>query len=110
MTDVEVGNFLADVVKKWNPAYLWGEDMRDGVTLTYEKAYTTVSYSDLGVGEEYVVQAFRQEWPGRQIEIDEWGGCESCGFGRTVSIVISGPAPWMPLSSTESDRRSLNAE
>lgn len=74
-------------------AWNLGNDLED-VLVTYEAAYTTLEYCDSGVGEHYVVKALQAEYPSHRVEVDEWGGCESCGFGRTVSITVHGKCPW----------------
>lgn len=63
------------------------------VTLQIEqtRAYTTLEYKDSGIGEEYLVNALAERYPGHQVEAEEQGGCDTCGHGRTVTITIVPP-------------------
>ena len=86
-----MANCLRAIVKKhtrWDV-----RDEFDRITVHQEKNHTELTWSDSGVGEDYVMSAFRKEWPERTIEIDIDGGCDTCGYGRQLSVTISGSVP-----------------
>lgn len=92
MTEEQLEKFLAEVVKRNQK---WDEDF-GGLVVSREAAFTELAYTDSGVGEDYVVKAFRMEWPDRNVDVDTEGGCDTCEWGRTVTITISGSPPWEP--------------
>lgn len=89
MNEEELAIKLAAIVKT---RQRWDEDF-GGLTVRREKAFTELEYRDSGVGEDYVRRAFEEEWPDRSFDVDTQGGCDSCGYGRTISITISGAQP-----------------
>lgn len=50
---------------------------------------TILEYTDAGVGEDYILQKCNVLFPGTTVEVE--GGCDSCGYGRTVTLNI----PWI---------------
>lgn len=90
MTEKELSKYLEGIVKANSS---WSEDF-ERLTVYQNPTYVELSYNDSGAGEEYVVQAFQKAWPDRFIDSEAFGGCDSCGYGRSVSITISGKAPW----------------
>lgn len=89
MTEQQLALKLEGIVKAQSD---WREDF-GGLTVHQESRFTELQYSDSGVGEDCVAQALRKEWPDRVIEVDTSGGCDSCGYGRSISITISGTTP-----------------
>lgn len=105
MTGSELERYLSAIVKagpiyndKGKPGGHWDEDF-GGLVVSRERNFVELSYQDSGVGEDYVAFAFRHRWPDRTIDVDTNGGCDSCGYGRTISITISGATP--PWESPE---------
>jgi hypothetical protein len=94
MKEEALARHLQAIVKKHEN---WDEDF-DGLTVHREAHFVELSYRDSGVGEDYVHQALRAEYD-RAIDVDTEGGCDSCGYGRRVSITISGGTPpWEVVS------------
>jgi hypothetical protein len=90
MTNADLREYLEDVVKRHTS---WKEDF-ERLVVHQERSFVEIIYTDSGVGEHYIEEAFKAEWPDRAITIDTEGGCDSCGYGRTISVTISGQAPW----------------
>lgn len=80
---------LCEIVKRQAG---WGEDF-DKLTVHQESNHIELQWRDAGVGEDYVVKAFEMEWPDRTYSMDIEGGCDSCGYGRRLSLTISGTVP-----------------
>ncbi len=90
MKEEALAAMLSEVVKRrenWDVSF-------QGLTVHHETFHVELTYQDSGVGEEYVRDAFAAEWPDRGVDVDAEGGCDSCGYGRTISVTISGGAPW----------------
>lgn len=79
---------LSYIAVKHNVESIWANYLRD-VQVTQEKAYTVLEWRDSGVGEDYLVDALRAEFPEHAVEIDIDGGCDSCGYGRGLTVTIT---------------------
>ena len=87
-----IAKFLESVVAKHSN---WEEDF-DGLVIGSEYGNTEFTYHDSGVGEDYVLAAFQKEWPYRDVDVDGgFGGCDTCGYGRSFSVTMKGNAPWL---------------
>jgi hypothetical protein len=83
---------LAEIVKDRTGWDVSGDF--EGAHFDEESTYATMSYSNSGVGEGYVLEAFQAEWPGQRIDMEVEGGCDSCGYGQRVTFTFFGAAPW----------------
>jgi hypothetical protein len=89
VNEKDLAKYLSDVVQEHEK---WSEGFEHLVVDRNEK-WTTITWTDSGVGEEYVLRAFEKVWPDRKFDMDIEGGCDSCGYGRHLSLMISGTEP-----------------
>ena len=73
----------------------WDEDFtsygRCTLDMKQELAMTVLEYRDSGVGAHYTQEALQVRYPDRKIDLEEEGGCDTCGHGQTVTIIIMPP-------------------
>lgn len=89
MKEEDLAKYLQCIVKEYEQ---WDEDFV-GLVIHRESTYTVLEWTDSGAGEEYVTSALAKLWPDRKFDLDMQGGCDSCGFGRYLSLTISGATP-----------------
>jgi hypothetical protein len=88
-SDTEIETELSRLARAWEG---WNTSFGE-LVVYYEPNYTTLEWHDAGVGEDYILNSCKREWRERDIDIEAMGGCDTCGYGRLVTLTISGKIP-----------------